>query len=148
MDAALSKEYLIRSISKTMKNASNKLNSYWPGSEALVQASKPHRTVTDSKLTVFPLAVEDKSEVLAFLAERPTYTFGLAGFVRDNGLVNPLNRGTFYGCRNEEGQLVGVALIGHATLFETRSDRAIELFARLAQECPKLFLLLGEQEKV
>ncbi len=131
-----------------MKNASYKMTSFRQGSEAHVEASKPPRPASDSRLTVCPLTVADEPEVLAFLAVRPAHTFGLAGFVRDNGLVNPLNRGTFYGCRNEEGQLEGVALIGHATLFEARSDRAIELFARLAQDCPNLFLLLGEQEKV
>lgn len=124
------------------------MTSYRPGTEARVQASKPPRSALDSCLTVCPLTVEDKPEVLAFLAERPAHSFGLVGFVRDNGLVSPLNRGTFYGCRNEGGQLEGVALIGHATLFETRSDQAIELFARLAQDCPNLFLLLGEQEEV
>jgi ribosomal protein S18 acetylase RimI-like enzyme len=99
-------------------------------------------------LTVCELTAEEESEVLAFLAVRPIHTFGMAGFIRDNGLVSPLNRGTFYGCRDEEGRVEGVALIGHATLFEARTDRAIAAFARLAQDCPNLFMLLGEQEKV
>ena len=46
------------------------------------------------------------------------------------------------------GELQGVALIGHFILFETRSDAAIEAFARLAQSLPNAHMLLGEQDKV
>jgi predicted GNAT family acetyltransferase len=94
------------------------------------------------------LAAEHEAEVMAFLGERPSHTFGLCGFIRSNGLVSPHNRGTFYACRDEAGQLQGVALIGHFILFETRSDAAIEAFARLAQSHPNAHMLLGEQDKV
>ncbi len=72
----------------------------------------------------------------------------MASFIRDNDLVSPLNRGTFYSCRNAEGQLEGVALIGHATLIEARTDEALAAFARLAQDCPRAHLIMGEQEKI
>jgi ribosomal protein S18 acetylase RimI-like enzyme len=39
-------------------------------------------------------------------------------------------------------------LIGHATLFETRTEAAIQAFARFAQNCPHAHMILGEQEKV
>jgi uncharacterized protein len=94
------------------------------------------------------LAEQDKSEVLAFLAERSIHTFGLAGFIHTNGLVSPHNRGRFYACRNEDGALEGVALIGHFVLFEARSDAAIAAFAQLAQDCPRVNMLLGEAQKV
>ena len=94
------------------------------------------------------LAQQDESEVLAFLAERSIHTFGLAGFIRTNGLVSPHNRGKFYACRNAEGRLEGVALIGHFVLFEAQSEEAIAAFARLAQDCPGVNMLLGEREKV
>ena len=94
------------------------------------------------------LASEHETEVLEFLGERPSHTFGMCGFIRSNGLVSPHNRGTFYACRDEAGQLQGVALIGHFILFESRSDEAIEAFARLAQDHPNAHMLLGEQEKV
>jgi uncharacterized protein len=94
------------------------------------------------------LTRRDESEVLAFLAERSEHTFGLSGFIRTNGLVSPYNRGKFYACRNEEGELEGVALIGHFVLFEARSEEAIAAFARLAQDHPGVNMLLGEREKV
>jgi predicted GNAT family acetyltransferase len=102
----------------------------------------------DRAVTVSLLAAEHEAEVLAFLAERPTHTFILAGFIRDNGMVSPDNRGLFYACRDNSGRLEGVALIGHATLFETRSEAAIAAFARVAQQSPNGHLLLAEQEKV
>lgn len=49
-----------------------------------------------------PLGEEHRAEALAFLAERPLHTAILAGFIRDNGVVNTLNRGTFYGCRDDQ----------------------------------------------
>lgn len=95
-----------------------------------------------------PLAGEHQHEVLEFLAARPLHTVVMASFIRDNGLVSPLNRGTFYGCRNEEGRLEGVALIGHTTLVEARTEAALKAFARVAQACPSAHVILGEQEKI
>jgi predicted GNAT family acetyltransferase len=100
-------------------------------------------TVTTDELTE-----EDRNEVLAFLAERPTQTVCLAGFIRDNGLVSPHNRGTFYGCRNSEGRLEGVALIGHATLIEARTTRAMREFGLVAQTYSRTHMILGEKESV
>src|SRR5919204_949766 len=98
-------------------------------------------------LTVQALADGHKEEVLSFLALRPVHTVVMAGFIRDNGLVSPLNRGTFYACRDVEGQLQGIALIGHATLIEARSEAAVAAFARLAQESSHAHVIIGEQEK-
>ena len=99
-------------------------------------------------LTIRPLGLAHEPEVLAFLARRPIHTVIMAGFVRDNGLVSPLNRGTFYGCRDAAGHLEGVALIGHVTITETESDEALELFAQLAQKFARAFVVVGEQHKV
>ena len=99
-------------------------------------------------LIVEKLAEQDEAEVLAFLAERPIHTFGMAGFIRSNGIVSPHNRGEFYACRDDEGHLEGVALIGHFILFETQNDAIIRAFARVAQEHSDVYMLLGEQEKV
>jgi uncharacterized protein len=99
-------------------------------------------------LVLEALTAEEEPEVMAFLNERSGYTFGMAGFIRSNGLVSPHNRGTFYACRDHERRLQGVALIGHYILFEARCDAAIEAFARLAQECRNAHMLLGEQDKV
>jgi len=93
-------------------------------------------------------APKDETEVLAFLARRPIHTVAMVGFIHDNGLVSPLNRGTFYGCRNRQGQLEGVALIGHATLLETTTDRALEALAEVAQTCTTAHMIMGEQERI
>ncbi|HEY0098626.1 MAG TPA: GNAT family N-acetyltransferase [Pyrinomonadaceae bacterium] len=72
----------------------------------------------------------------------------MAGFINDNGIVNPLNRGAFYACRNEQDQIEGIALIGHLTLFEARTDAALEAFAQHARSCPHIYTITGEQEKL
>lgn len=87
-----------------------------------------------------------KSEVLQFLRKRPLHTVIISGFIRDNGIESAFNRGTFYACRNEKEQLEGVALIGHAMFLEARTDEAIMLFARLAQDCKNTHMIMGEHE--
>ena len=104
--------------------------------------------VAGSDSTVLLHTAEDAAEALRFLASRPIHTVALRSFIRDNGLDSPLNRGKFYGYRNAEGQLEGVALIGHATLIETSTDRALEAFARRAQECTSTHMIMGEQERI
>ena len=94
------------------------------------------------------LKEEDRAAALAFLDRRPIHTVCLAGFIRDNGLVSPLNRGTFYGCRDAGGRLIGVALIGHATLVETDSDAALAAFARIARGCPRTHVMMGESDRI
>ena len=99
-------------------------------------------------LTVDELVETETNEVLAFLSERPIHTVCMIGLIRDNGLVSEHNRGTFYGCRNSEGRLEGVALIGHATLIETRTRPALRELALVAQIHNRLHLIMAEQEKV
>jgi|SRR5882672_9304416 len=95
-----------------------------------------------------PLENCDNAEVLAFLEQRAIYTAYLAGLIRDNGLQNSLNRGTFYGYRNQLGQLEGAALIGHATLLEAASDEAVQAFARTAQRCKAGHLIMCEENRL
>ncbi len=101
-----------------------------------------------NRLVVEPLTAQHANEALRFLAARPIHTFYLAGLIRDNGVESVLNRGTFYACRNLDGQLEGVALIGHATLIETRTDEALTHFAALARERGCGHMIIGEQEKI
>src|ERR1700730_6163584 len=89
-----------------------------------------------------------EEEVMEFLVRRPIHTVAMIGLIHDNGLVSSFNRGTFYGCRNVQGQLEGVALIGHATLMETTSDRALEALAKTAQTCTTGHLIMGEKERI
>lgn len=103
---------------------------------------------TAKSLTVQALTDEHEQEVLAFLAVRPLHTVIMSSFIRDNGLVSTLNRGTFYACRNEDGSLEGVALIGHVTLIEAHANAVLETFARLAQGCQSAHVIMGEQEKL
>jgi ribosomal protein S18 acetylase RimI-like enzyme len=97
---------------------------------------------------VSPLTPNREAEALAFLAERPVHTFAMAGWIRENGALSPHNRGSFFQSRNEEGQLDGIALIGHNTLFEARSESALSAFAEIALGCPNVFRVLGEWDKV
>ena len=87
-------------------------------------------------------------DVLTFLGRRPIYTAYLAGMIGDNGLKSQLNRGTFYGYRNQLGELEGVALIGHATLLESSSDPALQAFAKMAQNCNAVHLIMCEENRI
>ena len=93
------------------------------------------------------LANSDAAEVIEFLSQRPIHTVAMMSLIRDNGIVSPFNRGTFYGCRDLNGQLEGVALVGHATLMETVSDRALAALAQVARECPNTHMIMAEQER-
>src|SRR6266581_9104190 len=83
--------------------------------------------------SVEPLKGEHESEVLDFLSAHPLLTFVMTGWIKDNGLVSQLNRGTFYASRNGRGELDGVALIGHVTLVETNSEASMSRFAELTR---------------
>ena len=90
----------------------------------------------------------EEAEVLEFLAQRPIHTVAMMSLIHDNGLVSPLNRGAFYACRDVNGRLEGVALVGHATLMETVSDRALAALAQVAQQCTNTHMIMGEKERV
>lgn len=79
------------------------------------------------------LTANDTGEVKAFLSIRPVHTVVMSSFIADNGIESELNRGIFYGYRNSAGKLEGVALIGHTTLVEARSDEALKAFALTAR---------------
>ena len=95
-----------------------------------------------------PLKEGQESEVIEFLSQRPIHTVAMISLIQDNGLENALNRGTFYGCRDLNGQLEGVALVGHATLMETVSDRALRTLARVARDYSSTHMIMGEQDRV
>ncbi len=93
---------------------------------------------------IFPVAVpdlkrlealsnENAAEVAEFLKVRPVHTVVMSSFIKDNGLEGDQNRGKFYGYRNENAELVGVALIGHTTLVEARTEEALTAFAIVAR---------------
>ena len=99
-------------------------------------------------LDVCPLNKGQEAEALEFLAAEPVHNVYMAGFIRDNGLVSPLNRGKFYSCRDVAGRLEGVALIGHVTQLDVRTSRAMKAFAGVAQTCSSVHVVMGERAVV
>lgn len=93
------------------------------------------------------LTESDKLEVFEFLKKRPVQTVVMTSFIQDNGLESAENRGRFYGYRNAEGRLEGVALIGHTTLIESRSNDALTAFAFKARnpETP-IHIIMSDNE--
>jgi predicted GNAT family acetyltransferase len=68
--------------------------------------------------------------------------------MRDNGAVSPNNRGPFYVCRDQSKEIEGIALIGHATIVEARTDQAVAAFAQLAAHSQYAYLIRGERHTV
>ena len=112
------------------------------------EAQTPDVFTRDEPCTVVELNRADEADVVQFLARRPIHTVFMAGLIRDNGLLSPHNRGSFYGYRDRCGMLEGVALVGHATVIEARSDDSLAAFARLARNCLNASLIRGEQETI
>ncbi len=79
------------------------------------------------------LTTDNTAEVQAFLSIRPVHTVVMSSFIVDNGIESELNRGKFYGYRNAAGELEGVALIGHSTLVEARTNEALRALAIAAR---------------
>src|ERR1051326_3152111 len=53
----------------------------------------------------------DEAEVIEFLSARPLHTVFMMGLIRDNGLLSPKNRGSFYGsprqfCKQATGAFI------------------------------------------
>ncbi|MDQ3804829.1 MAG: GNAT family N-acetyltransferase [Acidobacteriota bacterium] len=113
-----------------------------------VMAESAHLPAPEMAATVSELTERDRAEVLALLSERPVHTVGMVGLIRDNGIVSEHHRGTFYGCRNSGGRLEGVALVGHHTLVEARTRRALREFSLVAQACTRTHMIMGEVEAV
>lgn len=107
---------------------------------SLLKVKSADRSANVNGISIPPVAVpdltrlvslneDDKSEVLEFLNARPVHTVVMASFLKDNGFKSEFNRGSFFGYRNSDGSLEGVALIGHSTLIEARTDEALIAFA-------------------
>ena len=113
-----------------------------------VMTASQYLPEAEVSVTTYPLTDAEREEVLAFLSERPAHTVCIAGLIRDNGVESAHNRGTFYGCRNSEGRLEGIALVGHATLVEARTRRAFRDFALAAQCSTRTHMIMGESDSV
>ena len=85
--------------------------------------------------TVRELMQAELTAIETLLSSDPVRGVHLQSMLQDNGLVNPANRGSFYGYFENE-KLVGIALLGHATMIFARADveiEALEAFANIVQ---------------
>ncbi|HLL15410.1 MAG TPA: GNAT family N-acetyltransferase [Pyrinomonadaceae bacterium] len=114
---------------------------------AAAAGSSPAPSAYAPALDVRPLTEAHRQEVLAFISPRSVDTIFMRGLILDNGMESDLNRGTLYGCRDAEGRLEGVALIGHAMVIEAHTEGAYAAFARLAHDT-RAHVILGDQEKI
>jgi len=112
------------------------------------QSGQLNAFARDEPCLIGELSAADEAEVLEFLSARRMHTVFMASLIQDNGLLSPHNRGSFYSCRDRYGRLEGVALLGHATLIEARSENALVSFARLGRNCLNAHLIRGEQETI
>lgn len=112
------------------------------------EASQGSPYLLSGERTCTQLQPGEEPEALRFLAERPIHTVVVASLMRDNGAVSPNNRGIFYVCRNRSKKIEGIALIGHATIVEARTDHAVAAFAQLAANSPHAYLIRGERHTV
>ena len=108
----------------------------------------PAPAFTTTPHVATPLSSGTEGHVLSALSSDSLTNVIMRGFIFDNGLTNPLNRGEFYACRSEARGLEGVALIGHTTLFEAFTDDAIQAFAAVARRENSTHLLMGEHNAV
>ena len=111
-------------------------------------AASPALDLKNTKPIAERLTEDDRQEALDFLSRRPVNTVILAGWIHDHGIVSPQHRGAFYGYRDENGELAGVAMIGKNLLFEASSDDAITAFAKCARECPDVRMLFAQEEEL
>ncbi len=113
-----------------------------------ILASKLEPLPPPGSFVVAPLSKGNEANVLSALSNPSLTNVIMSGFIRDNGLESPLNRGRFYACHNDRNELTGVALIGHTILFEAFDETTIQLFATLARTNPAKHLLMGEHNAV
>jgi ribosomal protein S18 acetylase RimI-like enzyme len=101
-------------------------NAYLPG--AYFQPAS-----TQFQRSALPLCETEIFDALTFLAGANVQSVILAGMLLDNGVDKELNRGTFYAYRGVRGEIEGIALIGHSTIIDSRSEIALREFARIAR---------------
>jgi ribosomal protein S18 acetylase RimI-like enzyme len=103
--------------------------------------------VANTLSLITPLSKGNEANILSVLSNPSLTNVIMSGFIRDNGLDSPRNRGFFYACQNE-GKLTGIALIGHTMLFEAFEESAIQAFAALTRKNASPHLLMGEHNAV
>ena len=127
-------------------NGLTRLFSQSPSPEELTTARLRSRMSNNGAIKL--LTNGSEAEALEFLSARPIHSVIMSSFILDNGLESALNRGRFYVYRDHTGHNQGIALVGHATLFETNCDAALAAFARLVRNSDKVHMIMGEDAKV
>jgi ribosomal protein S18 acetylase RimI-like enzyme len=113
--------------------------------DSIVSRASANASGTSS---VTPLSIRNEVEVLSVLSTPSLTNVIMSGFILDNGITSPMNRGCFYACHDERKNLTGIALIGHTMLFEAFDEAAIQAFAALARKNSSNHLLMGEHNAV
>ncbi len=109
-------------------------NFYWGGSIA--------------SQGLFELCEDSIEEAFEFLSSPSVHSVILYGFLADNGLNERLNRGKYFGHRNRTGYIDGIALIGHSTIFDVRTNEALFAFAAEARRATNpINLIMSSGEK-
>lgn len=98
------------------------------------------------------LVTGDEGEALSFLSHEPIKNIIPIGYIRDNGMESPRNRGSFYGCF-ERGRMVGLSLIGHTVVLDgNRSGDCRQKAAAFADAArhhsSEVRQVLGEEQQV
>jgi len=106
---------------------------------------QPASQKPDPRVGVTPVHAFELEEAFRFLNQRPLHTLIMAGLLREHGPTCSGPRGTFYCCRGNDGELSGIALIGHATMFEVRTPVALKGFAELVRKDSSVRMIMGEQ---
>lgn len=92
-----------------------------------------YRELANSSEGIFELSEKSIEEAFEFLNSASVHAVILSGFLADNGIDEDLNRGKFFGHRDERGEIDGIALIGHSTIFDVRTQTALTAFAAEAK---------------
>lgn len=101
---------------------------------------------TKKNCTAQYLSNHETGEVLEFLSRRPVHTVFMRSNILDNGLESNLHRGAFCGYRNASGMLEGVALVGYASLYETRTEAALVALAQFTHHCQATQMVVIERQ--
>ena len=131
-----------------MAIAASKLNPCFSPNRRDTNISSAGANADGTSSVVTPLSKGNEANVLSVLSTPSLTNVIMSGFIRDNGLVSPLNRGCFYACHNERNNPTGIALIGHTILFEAFDEGAIQAFAAIARQNSSNHLLMGEHNAV
>lgn len=103
----------------------------------------------DARMKVERLLSGAEAQAVEFLERQHVRNVQMLSLIRDHGVESPANRGAFYGCLDDDGRLVGVALVGHWVLLSGGLE-TVAVFGRIARFLHRgeVALVLGEEASV